>query len=146
MRIDEQQGMARGALGRSYGPHIRALCYQQILEFVVGQIAAQFAYLGVLGSGDGLDFLGPQAAAPIDELVIKSIAIEGQDVPRLKSGDEARLDLGIALKEIIQAIDRGLQQLFGARRGAIILRLRETRNLQGPYQLVIIEGALAVNF
>src|SRR5436309_1359898 len=96
MRIDEQQGMARGALGRSYGPHIRALCYQQILEFVVGQIAAQFAYLGVLGSGDGLDFLGPQAAAPIDELVIKSIAIEGQDVPRLKSGDEARLDLGIA--------------------------------------------------
>ena len=107
MRVDEQQRMTRGALGRSYRPHVRTLGNKKVFELfclVLSGSAAQYAYLGVLRFDNALDFFGPQTAAPVDKLVIKGIAIESQDMPRLKLGDEARLDLGIALEEVVQTI------------------------------------------
>ena len=101
VRIDEEQGVAVGALGRHDGPHIRALRF-----------------------GGARNLGGFKAAFTEDELVVERVAIEGVDIPGFEMRDEARLHLQIARQEIVEALGGCIHQFLRLRTGAIIFFLR----------------------
>src|SRR5712692_3453097 len=86
MRIDEQHGVAGGALRGSDGPHVRALLLSGIAD------------LFVLDSG-----LSEQ------EQIIERVTSESQRVPRLEMRNQARLHLGVAVQIKIEAVGQSFE-------------------------------------